>query len=231
MKPVTLFLLASVAIGDPSSAQRAAPTFQARVVGVSDGDTVTVLTDDRRQVKIRLAEIDAPEARQPYGSRAKQELSSIVFGRAVTVTPRDVDRYGRTVAMLRVGTTDASAAMVRRGAAWVFRQYSTDPTLPPLEQAARRARVGLWALPDDQRLPPWQWRQRVRTRDHALLPSFPSLRLPVLGGRPADGPSCSAKRFCAQMSTCEEAVYHLRVCHQTRLDGDRDGKPCERLCG
>lgn len=215
----------------PAGAQLDAASFQARVVGVSDGDTVTVLTDDRRKVKVRLAEIDAPETRQPYGTRSKRELSSIVFGRTVTVVPRDVDRYGRTVARIRVGGSDASAAMIGRGAAWVFTQYSTDASLRPLQAAARRARRGLWALPEQQRVPPWQWRQVVRARGRALLPSSPTNRLPWSQGRPSGGPSCSAKRICGQMSSCQEAVYHLRVCHQTRLDSDGDGKPCERLCG
>ena len=71
--------------------------YAARVVGIADGDTITVLRD-RTQVRIRLHGIDAPETGQDFGSRAKQAASELAFGKQVTVRPRDTDRYGRTVA-------------------------------------------------------------------------------------------------------------------------------------
>src|SRR6185437_15999166 len=78
--------------------QGAAADFPARVVGISDGDTLTVLTADRRQVKVRLHGTAAPETGQDFGSRAKQAASELAFGKQVTVRERDKDRYGRTVA-------------------------------------------------------------------------------------------------------------------------------------
>jgi micrococcal nuclease len=73
-----------------------AEDFSGRVVAVTDGDTIRVLRN-RREVRVRLYGVDAPESKQPFGSRAKQFTSGLVFGKAVTVRVRDVDRYGRTV--------------------------------------------------------------------------------------------------------------------------------------
>jgi len=81
-----------------------------RVIGVTDGDTLTLLDAGHRQTKIRLAEIDTPESRQPYGTRAKQALSGLVFGRDVRVFIVDTDRYGRTVARVCAGSIDVSSA-------------------------------------------------------------------------------------------------------------------------
>ncbi|WP_255569553.1 thermonuclease family protein [Neoroseomonas alba] len=137
---------------------------QGRVVGISDGDTVTVLTEQRRQVRVRLAEIDAPERRQPFGDRARQMLSGLAFERRVRVVVTGTDRNGRAIGRMFVGTVDANAEMVRRGGAWVFRRYSNDPALLRLEAKAREARRGLWALPPGQRVPPWEWRENRRRR-------------------------------------------------------------------
>ena len=108
-----------------------------RVVGLADGDTITILTVERRQVRIRLGEIDTPESRQPYGTRARQVLSDLVFSKDVRVTVQDTDRYGRTVGRVYAGAADVNAEMVRQGAAWVYRQYSRDAALLQLEAEAK----------------------------------------------------------------------------------------------
>ena len=140
----------------------AAEDLRGRVVAITDGDTLTLLSDDRRQTRIRLADIDTPEAGQPYGRRAKQVLSDLTFGRVVRVLVVDHDRYGRTVGRVYAGSVDVSAELVRRGAAWVFRRYSHDPELLQIESAARTAKRGLWALPEAERVPPWEWRAERR---------------------------------------------------------------------
>lgn len=133
-----------------------------RVVGIIDGDTLTLLSPRSEQIRIRLADIDAPEHRQPYSERSRQTLSTLAFGKLARVQIRDTDRYGRTVGRLFVGGLDVNAEMVRRGAAWVFRRYSDDPALLQLEANARASRLGLWSLPEAQRIPPWEWRQAAR---------------------------------------------------------------------
>jgi len=140
----------------------AAADLRGRVVGITDGDTLTLLTDRREQIKIRLAEIDTPERRQPYGTRARQVLSDLAFGKSVRVVVQDTDRYRRTVGRVYAGSQDINAEMVRRGAAWVYRRYSDDPALLRLEQGARAERRGLWGLPEAQRTPPWEWRAAER---------------------------------------------------------------------
>ena len=141
-----------------------AETLTGKVVGVHDGDTLTLLNDSKTQTKIRLAEIDAPELHPPYGSRAKQELSGLAFGRPAAVQVQDIDRYGRTIGRVTVDGVDVNAEMVTRGAAWVYRKYAKDQSLFIFEKQARDAKVGLWALPEADRMPPWEWRKMKKTR-------------------------------------------------------------------
>ena len=126
-----------------------------RVVAVNDGDTLTVLLPENVSLRVRLTEIDAPESGQPYGNRAKQALSALVFGQEVRLATRGKDRYGRTLARLSCEGLDVNAELVRQGAAWAFRRYLTDPSLLVLEEEARTERRGLWALPEAERRPPW----------------------------------------------------------------------------
>lgn len=203
-----------------------AETLAGRVVGVHDGDTVTLLDDQKHQTKVRLAEIDTPESKQPYGSRSKQALSDLVFGKAVQVEVRDIDRYGRTVGRVSVNGTDVNAAMVASGAAWVYRQYSRDPELLRLEAEAKAAGRGLWGLPEAQRVPPWEWRQQQR-KGKAASAASPAPARPATAG---SGFSCSQRKTCGQMASCAEAQYHLLQCGNSRLDRDGDGIPCETIC-
>lgn len=134
-----------------------AETIHGQVVGVTDGDTLTVLIN-KQQVKIRLAEIDAPEMRQDYGQRAKQALSTLVFKKAVVVEVNSRDKYGRTLARIYADGLDVNAEMVRLGYAWVYRKYARDPHLLIAETEARASHRGLWA--GKTALPPWEWRTR-----------------------------------------------------------------------
>lgn len=193
-----------------------------KVVGISDGDTLTLLTAEKRQVKVRLAEIDTPESRQPWGSRARQALSDFAFGKTVRVEVADTDRYGRTVGRVHVGGLDVNAELVRQGHAWVYRQYSRDPSLLKLEAEAKAAGRGLWSLPEAQRTPPWEWRHGKRSSQRT-----PTVT-PTLGATPAG--HCGSKRTCGQMASCEEARFYLQQCGLSRLDSDGDGVPCEVLC-
>jgi endonuclease YncB( thermonuclease family) len=131
--------------------------FAGRVVGVADGDTLTVLDADNRQYVIRLAEVDAPEKAQAFGNRSKQHLSAPCFGKAAVITPRTTDRYRRTVARVDCEGTNASAEQVHAGMAWVFDRYVTDRGLYAVQDEARVAGRGLWA--DQQQVAPWEWRK------------------------------------------------------------------------
>ena len=132
---------------------------QGRVIGISDGDTFTLLTAAKQQVKIRLAEIDAPESGQPYGLKSKQALSELIFGKDVLVRVQTTDRYGRIVGRPYVGDLDICEEMVRMGAAWAYREYLRDKGLLTLEADAKAQERGLWGLSEAQNAPPWEWRR------------------------------------------------------------------------
>lgn len=202
------------------------------VVGVTDGDTITVLMADRVQVKVRLTEIDTPESGQPWGSRAKQALSDKVFGKSVEVQSMGTDRYGRTLGKALVDDRDVNREMVREGHAWVYRQYMKDESLLADEAYAKGNGLGLWSLPEAQQIPPWDWRHGGQV---AGAPAAPVSAAPTTVKAPDSGPAasgftCGAKRYCREMASCAEAIFYMKECGLTRLDGDNDGVPCEEMC-
>lgn len=150
--PFAVFILA---IAYPVAAEQ----ITGRVVAIQDGDTLTVLVD-RRQVKVRLVEIDAPEKAQAFGNRSRQSLSDLCFNKTATLADKGKDRYGRTLARVSCEGVDANAEQVRRGMAWVYDRYVTDRSLYSLQDAARAEKRGLWA--DPKLVPPWEWRRGAK---------------------------------------------------------------------
>jgi micrococcal nuclease len=137
-------------------------TLHVRVVGVHDGDTLTALTDDKRQLKVRFDGIDAPELGQPFGQASKRALSDLVFGKDVTLHVTGTDRYKRTLAHVTVGDIEVDAQMIVTGHAWHYSRYDHTATLEAAERNARAARRGLWA--DGDAVPPWEWRKAEKKR-------------------------------------------------------------------
>jgi micrococcal nuclease len=137
-----------------------AEEFQGRVVGITDGDTISVINAGRAE-KIRLY---CPERRQAFGTRARQFTSSLAFGKEVSVRVRDKDRYGRTVAdVILPDGKNLNHALVKAGYAWWFRKYAPhDRELDRLERKAREARRGLWS--DPHAIPPWEFRREQSIR-------------------------------------------------------------------
>ena len=129
------------------------------VTGVADGDTLYA-TVDRHSIRIRLAQIDAPEKAQASGRRSEQSLRELVGKRQVELAWKSPDRYGRPIAQVSVDGLDVNAEQVRRGFAWVFRRYSNDAALLALEAQAKSTGLGLWA--DPHPIPPWEWRASRR---------------------------------------------------------------------
>ncbi len=146
--------------------QTYADVFYGRVVGVADGDTVTVLDELHKQHKIRLMGIDAPEEKMPYGNRSNQSLSDLVFDRQVQVEYNKKDRYVRTVGKIIVGGVDANLAQVKAGMALHYKNYQREQSFEDgsayaqAEEEARVSRRGLWS--DADPLPPWEWRKQKR---------------------------------------------------------------------
>src|SRR6516162_3188948 len=98
------------------------PPLHGRCVGVADGDTIRVLSGDNQQIRVRFAFIDAPEKGQPFGQRAKQAMSELVFGKDVKLRPHAVDRYGRLVARVIVDAQDAGLELLKQGLCWGVRK-------------------------------------------------------------------------------------------------------------
>jgi micrococcal nuclease len=131
-------------------------TFSGKVVGVADGDTITVMRD-HQSVKIRLDGIDCPEKRQAFGKRAKQFTSKFVFGKTVTVKVVTRDKYRRVVAQVLIDGRSLNEALVKAGLAWWYRKYAPkNKKLAALEAEARKAKRGLWVDPSP--MPPWSFR-------------------------------------------------------------------------
>lgn len=139
-----------------------AETIKGRVVAIADGDTITVLDVTKAQHKIRLAGIDAPEKRQPFGQRSKESLSDLLYNHEVQVESTKRDRYGREIGKVIVDGLDANLEQVKRGMAWHYKTYQREQSTQDrvsyseAEERARRARVGLWK--DAQPVPPWDFR-------------------------------------------------------------------------
>ena len=215
-----LMFLLLIVTGLPVSAE----TLTGQVVGVHDGDTLTLRVAGNQPVKVRLAGMDAPELKQPYGQQAKQALSALVFGKSARVESSGPDKYGRTLGTVFVGTVNVNAELVKRGAAWVYRAYPFPPELEALEAQAQAAKRGLWALQPDQRCPPWNWRHKEPCGSPIVAGRAEPPEPPMIEGR------CGAKRTCGEMTSCEEARFYLTQCGLSRLDKDKDGTPCEALC-
>ena len=148
-------LVPLLALGHAASAE----TIEGKVVAVSDGDSLTIVGKDAKRRRVRLAEIDAPERKQPFGAESRKSLAAICLQKTAAVETLRTDDYERLVAKVSCAGVDANVEQVRRGMAWV-RAGSILPNspLPEMEANARLRKIGLWA--GEKPEPPWEWRKR-----------------------------------------------------------------------
>ena len=132
-------------------------TITGRVVSVHDGDTLTVL-EGTTQIKVRLAEIDAPELKQRYGRRATLAIVVRLLGRQVAIEPAGKDRYGRILGTVFLGPDSVNLWLVRNGWAWRYDRYSKSDILRAAQDDAKKERKGLWS--DSSPVEPWEWRRK-----------------------------------------------------------------------
>jgi endonuclease YncB( thermonuclease family) len=161
---ISLVLFASTAIN-------AGPLTPGLVVAISDGDTITLLTEDKRQIKIRLVGIDTPEKKQAFGTKARDHLASRIFKHDVEVDLRKQDQYGRHLGVIYIGGVDINQSMIQDGYAWFYKHYAKEQ---PKEEALRYAKAeadarskqrGLWADPNP--VPPWEFRKEAKEEARA----------------------------------------------------------------
>jgi endonuclease YncB( thermonuclease family) len=140
-----------------------AKTIQGRVVNITDGDTIKVVTDGK-QIKIRLYGIDTPEKKQAFGQAAKKQISTLLT-QNVSIEKKDIDRYGRTVGIVFTSTgTNVNEEMVRSGFAWTYKKYCRSSFCSDwleMENNARNNKIGLW---QQKAVPPWEWRKLQRKK-------------------------------------------------------------------
>ncbi len=133
-------------------------SFLGKVIKITDGDTIIVITENQQQIKIRLDGIDCPESKQDFGTRAKQAVSDLCFGKQVKVVYSGKDRYGRILGTVYIGNKNINKELLRMGLAWHYKLFNKDKELAKLEQEARNKRIGLWSHPNP--IPPWEFRKR-----------------------------------------------------------------------
>lgn len=130
----------------------------AKVVKVSDGDTFTILTKGKEQIRIRIYGIDAPEKGQPYSEKSRLYLADMIAGQDVTIEITSTDRYRRKIAKVKTETVDdVSLEMLRAGYAWHYSYFDKTKAYIQAEKEAKERREGLWA--DENPVNPYEYRK------------------------------------------------------------------------
>ncbi|OEK09515.1 nuclease [Flavivirga aquatica] len=134
-----------------------------KVVSIIDGDTFKLLTQDSTLIRVRLANIDCPEKKQPFSKKAKQFVSDAVFNKIVTLNVLKKDRYRRYIAnVIYNNSLNLNQELLKQGLAWHYIKYSKDKYLQDLEDLSKLAKRGLWQ--DKNAISPWEWRARKKTK-------------------------------------------------------------------
>ena len=195
-----------------------AEEFDAKVIVVMDGDTVMVLRDGKK-IKVRLANIDAPESDQAFGKESRQALADRVLKKQVRIKSQAVDSYGRMIAEISLDGSSVNEEQVSKGMAWANSRFHRNKRYLELDKQARQSNRGLWAK-GTQAISPEQWRK-----------SHPAkISTAKVNSRPPVNKVCGKKHLCSQMKSCEEAKVYFMQCAARSLDGNGDGVPCESLC-
>lgn len=128
-----------------------------KVIGIKDGDTVEIIDKLNKTTILRLAEVDCPEKKQPFGTKAKQFTSDAIYLKTIKYIVTDKDRYGRSVAKIFYQNKYLSAEIIKKGMGWHYKKYSTSQELALFEKQARSRKIGLWIDPNP--VNPSDWRR------------------------------------------------------------------------
>ena len=205
-----------------------AEEYNAKVIVVIDGDTLVVLHNNAK-VKIRLANIDAPEKDQAFGMDARQAMISMVLKKQVRIESKAVDKYGRTVALVSLDGLNVNEEMVKRGMAWEYSYYKPGRVYMALQSDAQQERRGLWSKPNP--IAPWVWRRTHPSTKSVYSNKENKYKTTHTRVGVFNDTTCGNKTHCSQMNSCEEAYFYFTQCGVTSLDKTMDGIPCKQLCG
>ena len=134
--------------------------FEAKVIGIKDGDTVEVLYE-KHPIIIRLSDIDCPEKKQPYGKKAKKFVSDLIFGKEVKIVSKGKkDRWGRLIATIFINEVNVNKELVKVGLAMHFKKYSKDQSYADIEEIAKKNKVGMWE--QENVIEPWNYRKHKK---------------------------------------------------------------------
>lgn len=139
------------------SATTVSEVIEGKVVGITDGDTFTLLSPGKKRIKVRLYGIDCPEKGQDFASVAKERLSELIFGKPVQIAFKSYDRWGRTVGTVVCDGKNVNEILLAEGLAWHFTRYDDNAEWSVIERNAREKKLGLWSLVNP--VPPWKWRR------------------------------------------------------------------------
>ena len=131
-----------------------------KIIHISDGDTVHLLTDNKEKIKIRLNDIDAPESKQAFGNKSKENLKKYIYQKNVVVKYKNKDKYKRVLGTIYYQNRDINLQQVKDGYAWVYKKYSKNPIYFKAEQEAKSKKLGLWS--DKNPIEPWEFRKNKK---------------------------------------------------------------------
>lgn len=159
MRKFIFILLLFISCNPPST--EPAETIKGKVVSVADGDTMTILTDSKERIKVRLYGIDAPEKGQDFSSKARIHLNELCYGKTVKVEKKGIDQYDRLLGIVYLDELNLNQEMIKEGLAWYYDHYVEDPVLEELEKTARQQKLNIWSL--KKPTPPYEYRKKQRS--------------------------------------------------------------------
>ncbi len=158
MKKILFILLLFISCNPP--AEKNEEVLRGKVVSVADGDTVTILTENDEQIRIRLYGIDAPEKGQDFSNKSRQFLNDLCYGKIVSIEKKGIDQYERVLGIVYIGELNLNKEMVRNGLAWYYDHYVKDADMEALEHAARKQKLNIWSMKNPT--PPYEFRRNQR---------------------------------------------------------------------
>jgi endonuclease YncB( thermonuclease family) len=209
---------------------------QGIVTKVIDGDSLWLTPPGKPPIEVRLRDIDAPESCQPWGPEARKALADLALNKVATLQVGGRDSYGRTLGTLLVEELQVNRFLVENGHAWSLRSRWDQGPMVKQEKMARALSRGLHAAPGA--VQPWEFRrtqgpcaaadvQAPSPPARMAQPVSPPVRVAPLTGASGGPFRCDGRTHCSQMGSCAEAKFFLANCPGVKMDGDRDGVPCE----